>query len=133
MAYLHDIQQAARQLLEDQFILSDQLGYTCNEIAFLVRQKYDDTLAVHVAVKKSLSEIAHDFVLTVYEKAVHGEIELSERAIKLLKDSIEINYYRGAFIHDISAIGEDETDSVLFAEYRRQWLEFIINNIEVRK
>ncbi len=126
MKYLYEIQQAVRELLEDGYIITHQNSYTCNEIAFMVKKKYNDSFSVHVDVKTTLSEISRPFILAVYEKAVSGEIELSERAIGVLKENIEIKYYRGAFIHDISTRDDEKTDSELFAEYRRQWLEFIL-------
>ncbi len=131
MKYLYEIQQAVRELLEDQSILSDKTRYTCNEIATAVVARaceFDASyrIGIRIAVKNTLSEIGGQFVNSVYAKAKSGEIQLSEIAMTKIANDMKIDYYRGTFIHDISRIGEKEYDLELFAEYRRQWLEFIL-------
>ncbi|QNJ55300.1 hypothetical protein vBValMR11Z_374 [Vibrio phage vB_ValM_R11Z] len=130
MKHLGEIKVAAAELLKDGDILTDMYGYTCNEIAFIVRSKFNTeplvSFTIYSAVKNTLSKIAAPFVKRVYDNAVQGKINLSEFAMSKLKACLNVDYYRGTFIHDIAIQDNGKVDLELFTEYRRQWLEFIL-------
>ncbi|QBX06288.1 hypothetical protein Va3_335 [Vibrio phage Va3] len=128
MKHLGEIKVAAAELLKDGDILTDMYGYTCNEIAFLVRSTKNpfEKYSSYVDVKTTLSKIAAPFVKRVYDNALQGKIDLSEAALSKLKACLNVDYYRGTFIHDIAIQDNGKVDLELFTEYRRQWLEFIL-------